>query len=397
MYERFSDRSNRLGIEAFDTMMAGMSRQDSINLGGGTLHPTLTPLQQLFSLMERIPSADLGRIMAYCPARGLPEMIEAHREYLSAFRRFTAAEDEVCIVNGGTQGLDLVLQAILDPGDVMLVEQPTFLTIYPLARKLQVRCVGVRLDDKGIDLEDLERKAETSNPKLLYIIPTYQNPSGTVLSKERREKVYDIARRHGLFILEDDPYYDLSVSGDVPPALRSMDKDGRVAMVSSYSKIIAPGLRVGAVNAPAKVIKAVAGLKQCADMHTSGLSQYLCARMIDTGLLGEHVMRLRKDLSDRIGTLQSQLMTWFPKGTVWTRPEGGIFAWVQLPGAVRQAGQAVERDGSRVTFMPGDAFFLEDGPSRYVRLNYAGPDLRALGDGIRILGQFFKEAYEQGS
>ena len=148
MYERFSDRSNRLGIEAFDTMMAGMSRQDSINLGGGTLHPTLTPLQQLFSLMERIPSADLGRIMAYCPARGLPEMIEAHREYLSAFRRFTAAEDEVCIVNGGTQGLDLVLQAILDPGDVMLVEQPTFLTIYPLARKLQVRCVGVDLESK---------------------------------------------------------------------------------------------------------------------------------------------------------------------------------------------------------------------------------------------------------
>lgn len=377
--------------DAFARMMAGMSSGDSIVFGGGTLHESLLPTEEIRAILEEYTEADHLHQLSYSPARGTAEMLDAHRTYLRDFRGIDASAKECCIVNGGTQGIDLLFQAILDPGDTVLVEQPTFLTVYPMLRKLGVRCIGVRHGENGIDIDDLDDKAAEFGAKLLYCIPTFQNPSGAVMSPENRRAVYETAHRRNVFILEDDPYHDLDFKGIRYPSIRSMDTDGRVALVSSYSKIIAPGLRIGAVTASAAVIDAVVGAKQCCDMHASGISQHICAQMVSKGLLLPHLKKTRLALKERAERLTCGITDYFPLGSMLDTPRGGIFSWVRLPMAVAGEKQWIEEEGRRITYMPGAAFFIRSGFERFVRLNYAGPSIDEIDEGIKTLGAFFSK------
>lgn len=394
MKNQVSEAIRRMDISAFDTMMAGMSAPNVVNLGGGSLHGSLLPMKEIRSILEEEAQPALFQ---YGAARGSEEMMEAQQKYLQEFRNLSSKQEELLIVNGGTQGIDLACQAILDPGDTVLVEQPTFLIIYSILEKLKVNCVGVKMDREGIDPNDFEEKASRYHPKMLYCIPTFQNPSGITMPIKRRKDIYDIARRNAMMIIEDDPYYDLSFGDCRLPTIKSMDTEGLVILLGSYSKIIAPGLRVGfAVGAP-DCIHAMLTLKQSCDMHTSYLNQHICAQMTQSGDLRTHVDRLSAQLAARASIMDRAVRHHFPAGSSWTSARGGIFLWVQLPEDVTMPPNQIITVGERkIAYMPGDGFFQKgNNPKRCMRLNFAAVHEKDIEGAILDLGTTFLRAVQR--
>ena len=387
-----SNRSRGMDASAFDHLMETMSTPGLINFGGGNPDSALLPDKELSSLAERLLAENGKELLQYGPARGLPELLSRYRSYLSAYRSIEAAERECVIVNGGTQGIELICEALLDPGDVALVESPTFLLIFMILQRLGVRCAGVKTDADGIDPEDLEEKVKALRPKLLYLIPTFQNPAGTVLADERRRRVVALAEQYGFYVLEDDPYYDLRYAGEPLPSLKSLDEASRVIEVTSFSKIISPGLRVGGICAAEEIVSAAVSIKQSCDMHTPGLSQALCAGFIREGLLTPHIERVCRSNRAKLARMVRCINEYFPEETRFEIPQGGLFLWLRLPESV-PAGRLVQQAVAehKTAYLPGNIFFPDpESAPNCIRLNFANATGEQTEDGIRYLGGLFR-------
>ena len=375
----------------FSHLMESMSTPGLINFGGGSMDSALLPSQELSDLSARLLTDDGARLLQYSAAQGLPEMLDAHLQYLAEYRSLKAEREELLIVNGGTQGIDLACQTILNEGDTVLVEKPTFLVIFMLLQRLNVRCVGVETDEDGMMPEDLQEKMERYHPKMLYVIPTFQNPSGAVTSLQRRREIYTLAQRYDVCVLEDDPYYDLRYEGKPLPMLKSMDEDGRVISLSSFSKIISPGLRVGAVCAPQRIAAAMTAVKQGCDMHTPGLNQALCAEYVHSGALRGHLERICAANREKRDRMLANIRRCFPQKTAYSKPQGGLFLWLRPPEEVPVDAlftQAIREHG--VAYIPGSAFYPENlRMTSCIRLNFACTDMQQTKEGLEYLGALF--------
>ena len=386
-----SKNYQRIDAVMFSRLMESMSTPGLVNFGGGSLDSSLLPSQELSELSARLLSDDGARLLQYGAAQGLAEMLDAHLQYLAEYRSLKAVREELLIVNGGTQGIDLTCQTLLNEGDTVLVEAPTFLVIFMLLQRLNVRCIGVQTDENGMVLEDLQEKMERYHPKMLYVIPTFQNPSGIVTSLRRRQDIYALAQRYDVCILEDDPYYDLRYEGQSLPMFKSMDEDGRVIALSSYSKIISPGLRVGAVCAPQRIIAAMTAVKQGCDMHTPSLNQALCAEYVRSGALHGHIEQLCAANREKRDRMLADIQRCFPKKTAYVKPQGGLFLWLCLPEEVPVEAlftRAIRERG--VVYIPGSAFYPENmHTARCIRLNFACTSTSQTKKGIEYLGALF--------
>ena len=328
-------------------------------------------------------------ILQYGASEGWAPLRESTRKYLLD-SGVPCEENEVLPTEGSTQGFDLLLKALVDPGDVVLVEAPTFLGALQAIRTYHGVPVGVQSDECGILPDALEAAIIKHKPKLVYIIPTFQNPTGTTLPADRRKSIADIAAKYGVIVAEDDPYHDLRYEGESLPTIKSFDKEGWIVYLASFSKIISPGMRVGAmvISIPKLMRKCVIG-KQSSDLHCPLLTQAIVDAYLRKGLLGEHLVRIRAGYKTQLEAMLEGFKL-LPEGTRYIKPEGGLFVWARLPGnkdAVSLLDPAVKNN---VAYVPGTHFYAEGGHLDTLRLNFSNSPAEKIREGMEKLSQVIK-------
>ncbi|MCL2810557.1 MAG: PLP-dependent aminotransferase family protein [Clostridia bacterium] len=386
---RFASRFDGVTGSAIRAILGLLGKPGMISFGGG--NPASDTLEEgvVAALAERVLARDGKAILQYGATEGYGPLKEALCGWFEQLG-FRPRPEEVLPITGSTQGIDLIAKALIDPGDVVLVENPSFLGALQAFRLYQARLIPVPTDGGGLLLDDAERLIRQHKPKILYVIPTFQNPTGVTLAAERRAPLAQMAARHGVLVLEDDPYRDLRYAGDPLPAIKSYDQEGWVAHLSSFSKIISPGLRCGTLTCrPDLLRKAVIG-KQSTDVHTSTLTQAIVAEYLRDGRLPAHLANIRAMYAARMHTMLDQLAA-FPKGIRYTKPQGGLFLWAQLPGSLDATvlfQQAIEQN---VAFVPGTHFFCDGGHTDTLRLNFSNSTPAQIDTGMRTLREVIYE------
>lgn len=363
-------------------LLALVSRPDVISFAGGLPDPLLFDVDGLRAAFDRALSGPGSRThLQYSPTEGNPALRELIAERISGRGLATTAAD-LLITTGSQQALTLVAAALLDPGAVVLVEEPTYLAALQCFQLAGARVVAVPGDEDGIDPEALEEAVLRERPTLLYLVPTFANPTGRSLTADRRRQVAELARRHGLWVVEDDPYGELRYGGEPVAPLAALLPDHAIHL-GSFSKIGAPGLRLGWLRGPGAIMRSLTIVKQAGDLHTSTVDQAAAATYLAEADLDAHVAGLCDAYRVRRDAMLDALATTVPVGSTWSRPDGGMFVWVRLPGDVDTAALLPRALDRNVAFVPGAAFYAERPDRATLRLSFTtyGPTDIAKGMG----------------
>ena len=328
--------------------------------------------------------------LQYGGTEGLPGLRAGIADYLSSTAGVCCTADNILPVQGSSQAFDLLLKALIDPGDVILVESPTFLGAIQAMRIYRAQLIAMPMDEGGVILGEVEKLVKQHHPKLMYIIPTFQNPTGRTLCLERRKALADMAAKYGFVIAEDDPYRDLRYEGEPLPSISSFDEEGWVVYLSSFSKYIAPGLRVGAAAVPhAGLLRKMVIGKQSSDVHSPILTQAIVELYLEKGLLPDHLKRICGEYRKQL-TAMLEGFSFFPEGTKHTLPQGGLFVWAELPegvDAMAALNRAIEQN---VAFVPGTHFYPDGGHANTLRLNFSMQEVDDIRAGMERLGRAIK-------
>jgi len=367
-----------------------------ISFAGGLPSPSCFPAEELALAAERVLAREAGRVLQYGPTEGFPPL----REFLASLmagRGLPIAAEQVIITSGSQQGLDMIGKLLIDPGDSVLVENPTYIGALQALRPYRPSFVTLPMDEQGLRIEGLEQAlgdltAAGKRPKFLYTVANFQNPTGVTLAAERRYALLELAERYGLPVVEDDPYGELRYSGDAPPLLAALDierwgEPRQVVYLSTFSKLLAPALRVGWAVGPSALLHRMVQVKQGLDLQTSSLNQAIAFEACRDGLLARQIPRICRTYHERRDTMLAELEQAMPTGTRWTRPDGGMFLWVTLPEALNASqllAHALER---QVAFVPGADFHANGGGLNTLRLNFSHPTPEQIQVGIRRLAE----------
>ncbi len=364
-----------------------------ISFAGGNPAIECLPTARVKEITNEITSSqDFARILQYGLTAGFPEFRELLAEYVKTAGINGAKTENILVISGGQQGIDLALKTFIDPGDVILVENPTYLAFLQIANSYEAVCKGVDSESDGLDLADLERKIKKYDPKILYCVPTFSNPTGKTYSAEKRKAIAEMTAKYGVIVIEDDPYGKLRFKGEYIPSIKSMDKAGNVIFVSSFSKIISPGNRTGVACAAPELIRKMEICKQGTDLHTPNLSQMITYEYLKRGYLASDLERAVKIYGKKKAAMSSAIAKYMPEEFECTDPDGGLFIWGKFPkgiDAVKLLPEAVKR---KVAYIQGSVFFAEpEGTENYIRLNYSYANEEQIDVGIKRLGDMFKE------
>jgi len=383
--EMFAAHMRPINGSAIREIFKLLVRPGMISFAGG--NPSNNALEP--EVIAEISAEVLGKygtaLLQYGPTDGFAPYRESAAAFLNTAGVKCSAET-LLPVQGGSQAFDLLLKALINPGDVILCESPTFLGAIQAMREYNAKLVAMPTDDQGVIVEAAEELIKKHHPKMMYVIPTFQNPTGITLSLERRKALAELAGKYGVVIAEDDPYRDLRYSGEPLPPIQSFDEEGWVVYMSSFSKYIAPGLRLGAaaVNNPLLLRKMVIG-KQSADVHSPTLNQAIVDAYLRKGLMPGHLERICGEYRNQLSAMLEGFK-YFPAATKHTLPEGGLFVWAELPeGAdgMKVFNAAVE---AGVAFVPGTHFYTEGGHLNTMRLNFSMCDIPTIQTGMERLG-----------
>ena len=387
----FAERFNGISGSAIREIFKLLAKPGMISFAGGNPSLSALPDAEMATIARDVLEQDGKRILQYGATEGYPPFLEILRQYAQAHFGIDMGLNGVLPTTGSTQGMQLLLSALVNPGDVILVENPTFLGNMQTMRLYQAKLVPVNSDDNGMDTDDLEEKIQKYHPKMIYTIPTFQNPTGCTLSLERRRRVAELAERYGVVVAEDDPYHDLRYSGEELPTIKSFDRAGWVVFLGSFSKVISPGLRVGFLVAEPGILRKCTIAKQGSDLHTGLLNQAMCAEYMRRGLLEPHIQKISADYAVQLNTMLTALKGM--KSVVsYTRPEGGLFIFAALReglDAVSLLPKAVERC---VAYVPGTHFYPEGGHENTFRLNFSMAAPEDITRGMAMLEEAFQSA-----
>lgn len=393
---RFSNRISHMDTSALRNVLALTARPDIISFAGGLPAPEAFPVEALRRAADKVLSARGPAALQYSASLGLSSL----REKLARRHRaqgISCTADDILMVSGSQQGLDLAGKVFLEPGDAVLCENPTYLAALTAFRSYECQPLPVETDNEGMVLEDLERKlAAHPEAKLMYIIPTFQNPTGKTWSLERRKGVLALAERYGLPILEDNPYGDLRYEGEPVPTLKSMDTAGIVTYMGSFSKVLSPGLRLGWLIAAPALLEKYASAKECADLQTSTLSQMVADTYLEDNDLDANIRRISALYKKRRDLMLSCLERDLPAGASCTHPQGGLFLWVTLPEGIDTTALMPVMAARKVAYIPGVSFFAGQDEKRCLRLNYSNASEDQIVLGASIMCWVFRDALEKG-
>jgi 2-aminoadipate transaminase len=380
---QLAQRMSRMKASVVREILKVAERPDVLSFAGGLPAPELFPVEAIAQAHAEV-FAEEGRLaLQYSTTEGhgpLREWIAAHL----GERGVRVGVDGIIITNGSQQGIELVAKVMLDPGDTVAVENPSYLAALQTFSGYEVSFSVVGSDDDGMRVEELEHLPRP--PKLIYLVPNFQNPKGTTLSLERRKALVRYAQRHRVLILEDNPYGELRFQGEHLPSLASLDDEGVVVNLGSFSKVLAPGLRIGWMVAPREVLRAATVVKQAADLHTATVAQRATARLLSNFDFNGHLERLRAVYGERCEAMVAALEKHMPEGTRWTKPEGGMFIWAQLPQGMSADALFPLALEKRVAFVPGTPFFAGEARHEFMRLNFSNRPPELLEEGMRRLG-----------
>lgn len=389
----FSDKLSALKPSAIREIFKSLTDPTIISFAAGNPNPLSFPVEALAKISADIFASDAAYALQY----GITEGYAPLRESIAAriYEKFGIGRefDQTIVTTGGQQGIELACKAFCNEGDAVICENPSFIGALNAFRSNGARTIGVPLRADGIDLTVLEETLRTEKKaKLLYLIPTFQNPTGITSTLENRRAVYALAKKYGVVILEDNPYGELRFAGEDVPTYKSFDTDGLVIYCSSFSKILSSGMRIGFVNAPAEIIAKMVVAKQVEDVHTNLFAQMLCHRYMAEYDMDAHVAMIRELYRDKAGRMLAALDAEMPQSVAYTRPEGGLFLWCTLPDG-RDAAPFVKKFlENKVAVVPGSAFMcVENAPSDSFRLNYSMPSDEDIDRGVAILGKVLLE------
>lgn len=362
-----------------------------ISFGGGLPAEETFPVEKMREICNEILSENGAKAMQYAISEGLLEL----RQIIVALmeeKGISARVDDILITSGSQQGLDLSAKVFLDEGDVVLCESPTYLSAINAFKPFYPRFVEVDMDEYGLIPEELKKKLEENNNiKFLYTIPDYQNPTGRQMSLERRKEIIELANDYDLIIIEDNPYSELCFNDKKLPPIKSFDTEGRVVYLSTFSKTVCPGYRVGWVAASQEIINKYILFKQGTDLHTNYFAQMQIARFFEKYDVKKHINRNISIYKSRRNAMLDTIKRTFPKEITYTHPEGGLFLWVTLPEYMNSKNLLIKAMKKGVAFVQGSAFFANGGHENTLRLNYSGLQEDKIIKGIEILGELMKE------
>ncbi len=383
--EKFARHMRPINGSAIREIFKLLARPGMISFAGG--NPSNTALEP--EVISRLSAQVLEKYGTTLLQYGATDGFGPFRESAAAFLNTEGVRcdaSQVLPVQGGSQAFDLLLKALIDPGDVVLCESPTFLGAIQAMREYNAKLVAMPTDDEGVIVEAAEALIKEHHPKLMYVIPTFQNPTGITLSLERRKALAALANEYGVVIAEDDPYRDLRYRGEALPPIQSFDEGGWVVYMSSFSKYIAPGMRLGAaaVTNPLLLRKMVIG-KQSADVHSPLLNQAIVDAYLREGLMPGHLQRICGDYRRQLDAMLAGFEH-FPAGTKHTVPQGGLFVWAELPEGVDGLAAFDAAVEAGVAFVPGTHFYPDGGHLNTLRLNFSMCDIPTIEEGMRKLG-----------
>ena len=379
---RFAHRFDQVTGSAIREIFKVIAQPGMISFAGGNPSPDALPDRTVAELTEFVIRNDGKRILQYGATEGYAPFVESLKTYVEAMLGISIPA--VLPVTGSTQAMDLLCKALIDPGDTVLVENPSFLGNLQCMKLYQANLVTVQSDENGLITEDLEEKIKQYHPKMLYTIPTFQNPSGKTLPDDRRRKIAKLANQYGVIVAEDDPYRDLRYEGEPLRSRKYYDEGGWIMCLGSFSKIISPGLRVGYIAGDASVIRKCTIGKQSTDVHTANLNQAIVDQFIRRNLLPDHIQAICKGYGAKMRQMLKCLEL-FPDDVVYTRPQGGLFIWAEMPAgidAVLMLQKAVER---KVAYVPGTYFCSDGGHTNTLRLNFSNSTEEQIETGMSIL------------
>ena len=372
---------------------------DVISFAGGLPAPELFPVEQFAQACQEVLANDGPAAMQYSVTEGYLPLRQWVADYLLQTIHLRCTADQVLIISGSQQGLDLIGKVLLDPGDYVILENPAYLGAIQAFDAYQARYLNVATDDDGIRTDDLARLLSQARvrPKLLYLVPNFQNPSGITLSLERRKEVIDICATFGIPIFEDDPYGRLRYSGEQLPSIAALAQGRNCVYMSTVSKTIAPGMRVAwLVMQDRHLYERVVPAKQAADLHTSSFTQravYAYARR--PGAVEAHVKTMLPVYARRRDVMLRSLRDFMPDGCSWTHPDGGLFLWARMPDDVDTQELLTLASRSKVAFVPGAPFWVNRDVRNTMRLNFSNATDEMIVEGIRRLGDAL-ESYQAG-
>jgi 2-aminoadipate transaminase len=381
---RFATRMRHLRASDIREILKVTQRPEIISFAGGLPAAELLPAPQMAELARELLLDDGVRALQYAPTEGLEILREIIARRLGERLGVERRVDEILVVTGSQQALDLTGKVFLDAGDVVLCESPTYLGAINAFRAYEPRFVEVPTDDDGMIPAELERRlASEDRVKLIYVVPDFQNPSGRRWSVERRRHLAEMAVRFGVPVIEDAPYSELCFEGEPLPPVASFDEAGLVIFLGTFSKILSPGMRLGWVASEASLLRRYVLAKQGADLHTASLTQLLAARFVLEHGLEAHIAGIRDVYRRRRDAMLAALDEHMPEDVRYTRPAGGLFLWVELPQDM-DARVLLERCLEvKVAFVPGGAFFANGGHENTLRLNFSAMPEDRIAEGIR--------------
>jgi 2-aminoadipate transaminase len=401
---RYAQRNQRMGRSVIRELLKFTMQPEVISFAGGLPAPELFPIERTQEAACRLLAQNGAQALQYGTTEGYPPLRQFICDQMATYG-IRAQLDNVLVTAGSQQALDAVGKVLINPGDRILVEEPTYMGALQAWNAYQAEYAPVPIDDDGICTAQMEPALRTG-PKFMYVLPNFQNPGGTTLSLERRREVVALSNQYGVPIVEDDPYGALRFEGEDLPALMTLDHDlqaasrsnshgfteGNVIYLGTFSKTLAPGLRLGWIVAPTEVIDQMVMAKQGMDLHTSTFTQILAYEVAKDGFLEEHITEIRRVYGQRRQVMIEALEHYFPEGCSWTRPQGGLFLWARVPAWIDTAALLDEAIKFKVAYVPGFAFYTDPQRGRNtMRLNFSCAQPAQIEEGIRRLGNLLKQ------
>ena len=388
----FSDKVSGLQASAIREILKFCAFPDVISFAAGNPAPEAFPTKVLAELSDSVMQTDPILALQYNITEGYTPLRDALKSWMGSRHCFEAGADDLIITSGAQQANELACKVLCNEGDTLICESPSFIGSLNAFRSYHVNLVGVEMEEDGIRLDLLEQALkDAKKAKLIYLIPNFQNPTGRTMSWEKRKAVYALAQKYNAVILEDNPYGDLRFAGEDIPAIKALDTDGRVIYTGTFSKILAPGYRLGWVCADDEILAKYNFMEQAASLQASTVGQMETSKWIDMFDLDAHVNTIRECYRKRRAVMLETLAKELPEPCTFTRPEGGLFAWVVLPEYMDAKDLQMKCLAKKVAFVPGGSFFPNGGHDNTLRLNYSCMPEEKIVQGITALCQTIRE------
>ncbi len=391
-----SRRTGRMKASEIRELLKYASVPGVISFGGGLPNPETFPVDGLIGITEKVLREKGKSALQYGTTEGADALREAIAKRMKEKKGMDITKDNVTIMSGSQQALDLLAKLFLEPGKTAIVEAPTYLAALSAFRPYEGEIIGVEMDEEGLRTDLLEEKMKKFRNEgriipFIYSVPTFQNPSGVTMSLERRKHLLEIASDFDVLVIEDDPYGELRYSGEEIPTLKALDKEGRVIYFGTVSKILAPGLRTGWVIAEKEIVWKFVIAKQATDLCTNTLSQYIIAEAFDSGLVDAHIPEIREMYSHKRDLMLDMLEDKMPEGTTWTKPEGGMFLWVWTPENVDTMKMFPRAIENGIAYVVGEAFYPDRSVKNAMRLNFTYSSDEEIKEGVSRLAKTIRE------